>query len=636
MTVFNHLLRHLEQEPGTISNTSLTSLFQFITLATRLKNDIILVEPSLSPTSDPPFVLSPAVTVFLSAGCSISPAEVNDAWSLLKDVIWSGGITVDVGRLWETHGTQRGLAEYLLYPPSHSCLHPDCQHRTKGMTLKKAAQTYVVLFTMTKGPCIAKSVHLYCQTCGIDYHHNYSVFKGERTYYEHQPDSVQAADHVFIEKSVIELFRTAMDFSWTSATNCAKLYNLCLSHGKQTPADFKVKFELSVEHVWDGYVITSLLEDCERRMNTLVAPHTGEQRDRFTEAMIARNRHIQLYGYEQVRRHYCNRCTSMYKDEQGVVTHKVSAVVVDGVTVGHPCCAVYNCHTPLSNNHHHFCHLHSGQNDKCVIIGCDLPIVRGRRTCSTLEHRQVEDTHELRGQSRFQLQERLARARTTIATNTSLTDDPPDEEEYEFNENTRRALPATSSSQDRPGRKKFRAVFGRRRTHNEQLIVAPCGMIIARRTFFGAEGVASVKQFIKEVYAGEDAVKPNHIFFDNNCTLAKLAMGDPFFDNIGLSVDVFHFKCKHSQTDTFCQENCNPEAFPELHRDDGKGWRFNSSVAEQTNNWFGKYHPIAREMLAHKFNFFCELILRRNHRTEEKLGKDGHNPRIWPCQQVFE
>ncbi|KAG1796586.1 hypothetical protein EV424DRAFT_1475189 [Suillus variegatus] len=589
MTAFNHLLRHLEQEPGTISNTSLTSLFQFITLATRLKNDIILVEPSLSPTSDPPFVLSPAVTVFLSAGCSISPAEVNDAWSLLKDVIWSGGITVD------------------------------------GMTLKQAAQTYVVLFTLTKGPCIAKYVHLYCQTCRINYHHNYSVFKGEGTYYEHQPDSVQAADHVFIEKSVIELFRTAMDFSWTSATNCAKLYNLCLSHGKQTPADFKVKFELSVEHVWDGYVITSLLEDCERRMNTLIAPHTSEQRDRFTEAMIARNRRIQLYGYEQVRRHYCNRCTSMYEDEQGVV----SAVVVDGVTVGHPCCAVYNCHTPLSNNHHHFCHLHSGQNDKCVIIGCDLPIVHGRRTCSTLEHCQVEDTHELRGQSRFQLQERLARARTTIATNMFLTDDPPDEEEYEFNENTRRALPATSSSQDRPGRKKFRAVFGRRRTHNEQLIVAPCGMIIARRTFFGVEGVASVKQFIKEVYAGEDTVKPNHIFFDNNCTLAKVAMGDPFFDNIGLSVDVFHFKCKHSQTDTFCQENCNPEAFPELHSDDGKGWRFNSS--------FGKYHPIAREMLAHKFNFFCdELILRRNHRTEEKLGKDGHNPRIWPCQQVFE
>ncbi|KAG1727916.1 hypothetical protein EDD22DRAFT_789206 [Suillus occidentalis] len=520
MTTFDCLLQHLEQERGLISNTSLTSLFLFITLATLLKNDIILVEPSLSPMTDPLHVLSPAITAFLSA-----------------------------------------------------------------------AQTHAVLFTLTKGPCVAKYVHLY--SCRIDYHHNYSVFKGQRTYYEHQPDNIQVADHVFIEKGIIELFHTAMDFSWTSATNCTKLYNLCLSHGKQTPAHYKVKFELSVEHIWDGYVIASLLEDCERRMSTLVAPHTG----------------LTIY----------------------TVTHKVSVVVVDGVTVGHPCCAVYNCHAPLSNNHHRFCPTHSGQNNQCAIISCNLPVVRGRLTCATLEHHQVEDTHELRGQSRFQLQERLTRARATIATNTPLTDDPPDEEEYEFDENTRRVLPATAQST----RKKFKAVFGRRCTHNEQLIVAPCGMIIARRTFFGAEGVASVKQFIKEVYAGGDSIKPNHIFFDNNCTLAKLAKGDPFFDNIGLSVDVFHFKCKHSQTDKFCQENCNPEAFPELHSDDGKGWRFNSSVAEQMNNWFGKYHPITQEMLAHKFNFFCdELILRRNHWTEQKLGKDGHKPHTWPYQQV--
>ncbi|KAG1836767.1 hypothetical protein DFJ58DRAFT_846804 [Suillus subalutaceus] len=134
----------------------------FTTLATLLKNDVILVEPSLSPTSDPPFILSPAITAFLSAGCLISPAEVSGAWALLKNVIWSGGITINVGLLWETHGTRRGVcpAEYLLYPPSHSCLHPNCQRRTKGMSLKKAAQTYVVLFTLTKGPCVAKSVHI--------------------------------------------------------------------------------------------------------------------------------------------------------------------------------------------------------------------------------------------------------------------------------------------------------------------------------------------------------------------------------------------------------------------------------------------------------------------------------------------
>jgi len=50
----------------------------------------------------------------------------------------------------------------------------------------------------------------------------------------------------------------------------------------------------------------------------------------------------------------------------------------------------------------------------------------------------------------------------------------------------------TSGSVQDVSRKKFRAQFGRKRTHNEQIIVAPCGMIHARETFFGAEAVSSV------------------------------------------------------------------------------------------------------------------------------------------------
>ncbi len=39
------------------------------------------------------------------------------------------------------------------------------------------------------------------------------------------------------------------------------------------------------------------------------------------------------------------------------------------------------------------------------------------------------------------------------------------------------------------GNRKVIARFGRRQTHNEQLMVRPCGMIIARATFFGSETV---------------------------------------------------------------------------------------------------------------------------------------------------
>jgi hypothetical protein len=128
-------------------------------------------------------------------------------------------------------------------------------------------------------------------------------------------------------------------------------------------------------------------------------------------------------------------------------------------------------------------------------------------------------------------------------------------------------------------------------------------------------------------------IKPDHIFFDNNCTLAGMVRDgkDPFFDNIGLTVDVFHFKSKHSETDQFCQRNCNPAAYPELISEDNRGWFFNSSIAEQTNVWLGGYHSICREMLMDKYTFFLdEMILRRNRMTKEKLAKEGRSPQNWP------
>jgi hypothetical protein len=122
---------------------------------------------------------------------------------------------------------------------------------------------------------------------------------------------------------------------------------------------------------------------------------------------------------------------------------------------------------------------------------------------------------------------------------------------------------------------------------------------------------------------------PTHVFFDNNCQLTLHVKDDPFFQDIGLSVDVFHFKCKHSKQDTFCQENCNPAAFPELKTDTSE-WYFNSSACEQTNSWFGNFNPITRGMKPVKFDFFLdEMILCRNEQTLKKLEKTGKNPSVW-------
>jgi hypothetical protein len=127
---------------------------------------------------------------------------------------------------------------------------------------------------------------------------------------------------------------------------------------------------------------------------------------------------------------------------------------------------------------------------------------------------------------------------------------------------------------------------------------------------------------------------PNHIFFDNNCTLGKMVKNNPIFKNVGLTVDVFHFTCKHTESDTFCQEHCNPHAYPELLRDDG-GWYFNSSIAEQTNVWLGGYHSMCREMRVDKYNYFLdEMIMRKNRLTKAKLAKDGMNPRYFTVPNI--
>ena len=119
----------------------------------------------------------------------------------------------------------------------------------------------------------------------------------------------------------------------------------------------------------------------------------------------------------------------------------------------------------------------------CAKVGCDSPVVAESRTCSEPSHQEVEHIHRERGQARFQLQEHLQQARVAhpndaVAEEADAVADVDDEaEDFEVG-----------------GKKKecIRAQFGCKRTHNEQIIVVPCGMITARETFYGAEGVGSV------------------------------------------------------------------------------------------------------------------------------------------------
>jgi hypothetical protein len=103
-----------------------------------------------------------------------------------------------------------------------------------------------------------------------------------------------------------------------------------------------------------------------------------------------------------------------------------------------------------------------------------------------------------RGQSRFVLKECLQRQRVAHPNDSTANDVPInelpgdaeiDEEDFALMEGDR-VIPAVETVPSTVP--KIRAQFGRRRTHNEQVIVAPCGIIITNEKFYGAEAVSSV------------------------------------------------------------------------------------------------------------------------------------------------
>lgn len=188
----------------------------------------------------------------------------------------------------------------------------------------------------------------------------------------------------------------------------------------------------------------------------------------------------------------------------------VWVAVMDGVTLGHPCCAFHNCKVPLTTSRDRYCVIHRGLSNICSIKGCSEPILEGKKTCSNPSHQEVERVYTLRGKSRVQLQEKLKRQRVSHPNDGIAEDvelgvliDDDEEEEFEVDEDLvhgindgvsdlRGTSPPPLPTEGSPGTKKrISAQFGRRRTHNEQILVAPCGMILARETFFGAEAIAT-------------------------------------------------------------------------------------------------------------------------------------------------
>lgn len=448
-------------------------------------------------------------------------------------------------------------------------------------------------------------------------------------------------------------------------------------HSQQTDEvfDWPCSLSMRADDVMNGFFLYSLLLDKAEQSSVLVLPHDEiGQKYRLQPALEDRNKAMEGIGQESYA-HACDTCLIVKEGEDGqkckfqVVNHglqlayccpdKLHAAVCDGITIGHPCCAVHDCKVPLASHHHRFCPEHSSLNTICAVQTCDHPRSPGQRTCNDPAHRKLERAYFSQGQAIFQLRSKLKKAGVAVpvdsvpleehATGHGQGDDEVVIEEEQEECDTK------SPEGNRKEKQKLKAYFGRRRTHNDQLILRTCGIIISRATFYGSEAISSVavriyfhsvlvsdnaqyriQQFMRATFPSKDST-PEMFVLDNGCSLDKhlRAIGDSHFSDTARPVDVFHFKSKHKESDTHCQLNCNPAAFPELYDENGK-WVFNTSICEQTNVWYGGYLPIVRDMEVTRFNFYMdEMIKRRNRYIIAQLQAKGKNPWSIPMEALF-
>ncbi|KAJ7712770.1 hypothetical protein B0H16DRAFT_1342021 [Mycena metata] len=570
MDNFNEIYATLSAVPGLCDSIGMEKGMAFVRLAGRLKDAITVVQPPTHDAADAPEHLPDGIRTFLGSAIDLPMEYIDGCWKAFSNIVWKydedGKTKGSDAEAFKRYGLDNLLSSRMLFPPSHYCNTPGC---TNTNTLRdKAGPLKAVLYTLSDGACATFSTHLSCPSCRARYYPNYVVRDGTRTYYDQIPSAVQVAEHQYVERALLNLFTNLLLISWTSATNGARVYNETLSQPEKRPDHpdwMDTSFKLRPEHVWDGFLLISLLEDYEARGATLRVPHTGDQKDRFTAVMQERNTRIQLCGQPEWG-HYCTKCRAAARCRRDGSTaprliffvEKLHVVVIDGISIGHPCCGVLHC--PNSLNRHRFCTAHAHRHNVCAVEGCEVAADSddGFMTCCDPNHRLLETTHNFkkRDKAMFQL-------RTNITAE--------EVEELELPSDT--TDPACPAAKDPSGNRKIRALFGRRKTHNEQIMVRPCGVIVARATFFGSETVTQTVvhlefrwwDMLRKVFRADGSM-PHIVFYDNNCTLYKhlVRISDPLVETVGFPVDVFHWTCKHKKEGVECAYHCNPLLFSEL------------------------------------------------------------------------
>lgn len=84
-------------------------IVDFVTLASRLNDPILLAQPAGISVTEPPAILPPSVAAFLGSSCNLTPPAVENCWKILKTTVWNYSES-KVETAFAEHGVKHSLS----------------------------------------------------------------------------------------------------------------------------------------------------------------------------------------------------------------------------------------------------------------------------------------------------------------------------------------------------------------------------------------------------------------------------------------------------------------------------------------------------------------------------------------------
>lgn len=628
MLVTDFTARLHAEHPQLANHLTLANLVKFVNLASDVFNR---ADRALQFTSSDTRLI-PFLSLALSLGLTTRDYEV--LWNLtFPSIPFAHLKTVDLIR---THGLDVSLPtkvhEVYLTPPTSSCL--VCDQPT-GRPLQTRPRRDGYIYDLD-GVHSAEFYTWSCLDCSAYYRPSYYTTNGSRVYYTKAQgahlDHYQVHCHFAMTYRLATSFRQAQMLAHISNFNLVNLYNVTYYQGQQVPTHpGEVTPKLSQEVARDGVDIFSLLRRCERRGHVLHVKASGKNADRLLPAM-ARELHYIANNGSLFRDHFCSFCVRAVpvEDEEGKPAIKIiRAVVTDGLTIGHWRCTASSaqlqalahragapppdgpCLNPLPKVTARFCAEHEvSLKGWCFAQPCIALAEPGSKTCQQESHRQAWASFQANKKKNFSLKSMLNRPGSNLPSDPSVHLHPDTAELVDFDaihqadEADRAHEAARDGGEAKP---KDSSSLTRSRTHNDQVAVGACGIVLCRRTFYNAEAPSAVRDFLVEAFP--DGL-PEVIFYDNACNLVRVIHnGDKSavpFENTVIPVDPFHHR-SHKESDEFCQMYTDPKKFPDLQ--ENGSWIFNASAGELSNIWYGGFASMCRNMEATRYEFFLEEMV---------------------------